>query len=168
MSTYDVPGHNPMNNDELTPGCWAEHEDGSMIFVEGIESGKVIYSMFDLETDPPMEYRDAMPEKGFKKHFSWDPNNKNSEPWLWKDKTSFPWDTVMGIFKDGTKFPSALDQINAAKRVADAMVIKGKKIEEDSIANRLRNFNAKSKVVVGRKGKVIMDKIQRAIGELRV
>jgi hypothetical protein len=121
--------------------------------------------MFDLSSNPPMEYRDAMPEKGFKDHFSYE--DEDDEQWLWHDKTTFPWNKVMAVFKDGTKFTSAIDQIKAAQRVADVMMIKGQRLEEDSISNRLRNFNEKSKVVIGRKGKVIMDKIQRALGELR-
>lgn len=34
MSTNDVPGANPVNRDVLAMGCWAEHEDGSLILVE--------------------------------------------------------------------------------------------------------------------------------------
>jgi hypothetical protein len=167
MSTHDVPGSNPINNDELDQGCWAEHDDGSLILVEGIESGKVVYSIFDLSSDPPLEYRDAMPEKGFKDHFSWDPDDDDSEEWLWHDKTSFPWDKVMANFKDGQRYPSVKDQISAANRVSNALRIKGRKLEEQTIADKLRNINVKSKAVIGRKGKIIMDKIQRAIGELR-
>lgn len=48
MSTNDVPGANPKNADVLAMGCWAEHEDGSLIFVESVEGGTVVYSIFDI------------------------------------------------------------------------------------------------------------------------
>lgn len=48
MSTNDVPGANPVNGDKLGMGCWAEHQDGSMILVEGTEGNRVIYSIFDM------------------------------------------------------------------------------------------------------------------------
>ena len=167
MSTNDVPGYKKENNDELGVGCWGEHSDGSMIFVEGVESGKVVYSIFDLSNDPPLEYRDAMPSSGFKSHFSWDPDDDDSIQWTWHDKSSFPWDKVMANFKDGQRYPSAEDQITSAKKVSRALRIKGRRLEEQTITDKLRELNVKSKVVIGRKGKVIMDKIQRAIGELR-
>lgn len=31
MSTNDVPGAKTENRDVLAMGCWAEHEDGSLI-----------------------------------------------------------------------------------------------------------------------------------------
>lgn len=34
MSTQDVPGANRANRDQLASGCWAEHEDGSLLFVK--------------------------------------------------------------------------------------------------------------------------------------
>ena len=58
MSTNDVPGADPRNSDELATGCWAEHEDGSLIFVESTEVNRVIYSVFDMSRTPPLEYRD--------------------------------------------------------------------------------------------------------------
>lgn len=39
MSTNDVPGANPVNKDILAAGCWAEHADGSLLFVKGNEGG---------------------------------------------------------------------------------------------------------------------------------
>jgi len=79
MSTNDVPGYNPANADTLKALCWAEHKDGSLILVESTENGRVIFSMFDIsgkDKNPPtsiIEFRDAMPEKGFKQTFSWNP-----------------------------------------------------------------------------------------------
>ena len=74
MSTHDVPGNKLANNDKLAMGCWAEHDDGSLIIVESTEGGRIIYSMFDLDQTPIIEYRDSMPEQGFKDHFSYDNN----------------------------------------------------------------------------------------------
>src|SRR5437762_12981828 len=92
MSTRDVPGYRAENHDELAMGCWAEHEDGSMIFVESTEGGRVIYSIFDMEKQPITEYRDAMAEGAFKRQFSYD---GKSDPWTWHDKTPFPWDRII-------------------------------------------------------------------------
>jgi hypothetical protein len=103
MSTNDVPGANPRNGDELAMGCWAEHDDGSLILVESTEASRIIYSIFDMAKEPPIEYRDAMPEVSFKKTFSWDPKSAN-EKWARHDKTPFPWEKIIdsGI-KDGER-----------------------------------------------------------------
>lgn len=37
MATYDSPGSNPANNDKLSRGNWAEHADGSLIYVKDID-----------------------------------------------------------------------------------------------------------------------------------
>lgn len=95
MSTNDVPGHKAENHDQLSLGCWAEHDDGSLILVEGNENGRVIYSVFDCAKKPIIEYRDAMQENVFKKTFSWDSANPKSEKWTWHDKTPFPWNQVI-------------------------------------------------------------------------
>src|SRR6267142_1681110 len=100
MSTYDVPGARSSNHDELAMGCWAEHDDGSLIFVESTEGSRVVYSIFDMAKDPVVEYRDAMPEVSFKRTFSWQEGDNGNralgkEKWLWHDKTPFPWDKVI-------------------------------------------------------------------------
>ena len=127
MSTDDVPGFNPIHNDELAMGCWAEHEDGSLIFVESTEGNRVIYSMFDLDKDPIVEYRDAMSEKGFKERFS-HPNTDKLE-WTWHDKTEFPWDRVMDDFPAGEK-TSAVATLTAAARVAQSLELRAQEIQE--------------------------------------
>lgn len=48
MSTNDVPGLNPKNRDELHAGCWAEHDNGTLIYVLGTEGNKVIYDLFEF------------------------------------------------------------------------------------------------------------------------
>lgn len=116
MSTNDVPGANPANNDELRAMCWAEHKDGSLILVMSTEGNRVIYSVFDMSMKPIVEYRDAMPEKDFKQQFSWP---KSGDRWTWHDKTPFPWDKIIKDgAKDGLRHVSADEQISAAQRVA--------------------------------------------------
>ncbi|MDO8683952.1 MAG: hypothetical protein Q7N50_10780 [Armatimonadota bacterium] len=153
MSTNDVPGANPSNCDVLAMGSWAEHADGSLILVENTESGRVIYSIFDMAKEPPIEYRDAMPEVSFKTTFSWDPNGKKTlnEKWTWHDKTPFPWNRIIQIgVKDGARLPSAQHTLNAAERVMESrerhstaaervargLKIQGEELDRDNIDHR--------------------------------
>jgi hypothetical protein len=53
MSTNDVPGARAENHDQLAIGCWAEHDDGSLVLVESTEAGRVIFSVFDLALQLP-------------------------------------------------------------------------------------------------------------------
>lgn len=156
MSTDDVPGANPSNGDELKMGCWAEHDDGSLMFVYSTESNRVIYSLFDLQTPPPMEYRDAMAEATFKKAFSW--RTGSTEKWTWHDKTPFPWDRIIkaGI-RDGLRPASAADQLSAARRVADNLRIHGAAVTDDL------SHMAETTV---RRSSGIWDKLSRAVAEL--
>ncbi len=130
MSTPDVPGANPANKDILTIGCWAENDDGSLIFVEGLEAGTVVYSIFDVP-EPKVEYRDAMSEKGFKEQFSWKPGDGDTkDKWTWHDKTPFPWDRIMGDFPAGQRSSSANKVMTAAQRVAEKLDLRAEKIRE--------------------------------------
>lgn len=138
MSTNDVPGYNPSNRDQLAMGCWAEHEDGSLIFVESTESSRVIYSIFDLSGGHITEYRDAMPEGDFKKSFSYDPKQKKKDKWVWHDKTAFPWDRVIKSgARDGARFASASDQLSAAQRVAESLRLRGVERSPDDYKDRV-------------------------------
>jgi len=161
MSTQDVPGHGSAKSDTLCMGVWGEHSDGSLLFVESTEGGKVIYSIFDMAQEPIVEYRDAMPEKGFKETFSFGSKiSKVDAGWVFHDKTPFPWDKVMAAGgKDGMRYASAADQLNAAQRVAESMKLRKETFHEDKWAHRVEQ--------VGRKGRAIIDKIQRAVSELR-
>ena len=165
MSTNDVPGANPAHHDELAMGCWAEHDDGSLIFVESTEVSRVIYSMFDMAKTPPVEYRDSMPEASFKKTFSWDPSKKGSEKWTWHDKTPFPWDRVIkGGFNDGQKVAvSAEEQLTAAERVAESLRLRGARVARDQYRHRADDERPAPR---GDNVSVIMDKLNRAFGEL--
>lgn len=169
MSTNDVPGHNPVHKDKLAMGCWAEHADGSLILVESVEGGRIIYSVFNMAATPPVEYRDAMPQKGFEEHFSFTKKSKKKKDdlplggiWTWHDKTPFPWNKIIkeGAV-DGIRHACVDDQLNAALRVAKA---------RDLINKGIPVNTTKMKIFADRvaiKGRVIVDKLQRAIGELR-
>lgn len=122
MSTHDVPGANPSNGDTLAMGCWAEHDDGSLVFVESTEQGRVIFSMFDTRSDPITEYRHALTEAEFKKRFTWNPDDDDGVTWTWHDKTPFAWDRVIKAgARPGTRAPSADDTISAAEKVAASL-----------------------------------------------
>jgi hypothetical protein len=129
MSTNDVPGANPANADVLAMGCWAEHEDGSLILVEAVEAGTVVYSIFDV-ADTPVEYRDAMPEQTFKDRFSWHPDDPAAVKWTWHDKQPFPWQRVMANFPPGQRAPSAEAHLSAAARVARSLGLRAERIRE--------------------------------------
>jgi len=166
MSTNDVPGAKSYNNDELAIGCWAEHNDGSLILVESSEGGRVIYSVFDISKAPPVEFRDSMPEQGFKDHFTWDPDNKNDDQikWVWHDKSPFPWDRIIkeGI-PDGVRHACAHDLITSANRVAESRSLHGKEVDTKELEVRL------PKTVLGklnRAGNAVISGIQKAISEL--
>lgn len=118
MSTNDVPGMNPKNVDTLHAGCWAEHTDGTLIYVLGTENRRVLYELFELaDAKNPVEYRDSMAQHVFEKQFSWDPSNPRSIKWTWHDKTPMPWDRIMKSFRQGVRPVSAKKQIDEAAAV---------------------------------------------------
>ena len=162
MSTNDVPGANPANNDKLSVGNWAEHQDGSLIFVKGLEDHKVIYEIYDLTKSPILVYTDAMPQIGFETEFSWDPantNKKTNELWTWHDKTSFPWNKVIKSgATDGPGFAAAEDLISAAARVANSLSLRSKKLNAKDIEHHLGTTTPK---------KGIISRIQSALSRLR-
>lgn len=125
MSTNDVPGAKASNKDELAMGCWAEHEDGSLIFVEGTEGATIVYCIFDVSKEPVVQYRDAMPEASFKSTFSWGPKAAAGVKWTWHDKTPFDWKRVMSRFPDGQGHASADGTMSAAERVAESLRLRG-------------------------------------------
>lgn len=174
MSTQDVPGANPRNYDELAMGCWAEHSDGSLIFVESTEADRIVFSMFDVKAKPILEYRDAMPKTDFEKAFSWDPKAKETktakgkvpqEKWTWHDKTPFPWDRIIKQgFSDGMRHASADETRTAAERIAESLRIRGREYDErhehrieQELPRRGGGMSAKDRV---------WDKIERALNEL--
>lgn len=158
MSTHDVPGARAANNDVLAMGCWAEHDDGSMIFVESVEGGTVVYSIFDLSQDPKIEYRDAMPEAVFKDRFSWKPDTDDPDniQWTWRDKTPMPWERVMENFPPGQRHTSAAGQITAAERVARSLHLQAQRIRQEDRRRPLPQ----------RAANAILAGISAAVGEL--
>jgi hypothetical protein len=158
MSTNDVPGSNPKNRDELGCGCWAEHEDGSHVFVLGSENDEVVYSMFDISKDPVQEFRDKLPKKEFEKHFSWDGKNIK---WTWHDKTPFPWDKIIkaGATDGVLAAASAYDQIKAARSVAQILAEKLGISPSDLDADQYDHMISKAAP------KNIMSNIQKSIDE---
>lgn len=136
MSTNDVPGAVAANRDVLAMGCWAEHDDGSLIFVESVEGGRVVFSVFDVAKDPKVEYRTAMPEEGFKTAFSWRPEGKGTFPndiWEWHDKKPMPWNRIMGDFPEGQRPASAEAMQTAAERVADSLSLRAGEVRARAV-----------------------------------
>lgn len=148
MSTSDVPGAVATNYDDLHVGCWAEHEDGSLIFVEGTEEGSIVYCIFDVAK--ALAYRDAMAEKGFKKQFSYDAKKKDSIKWTWHDKTPFDWSRVMDL-PPGPAYPSAAHQLSAAEQVAQKLKLRAESIDTEAV----------------RTGRGIMERLQDAWSTLK-
>jgi hypothetical protein len=154
MSTNDVPGANDDNGDTLHHGCWAEHSDGSLIFVESTEANRVVYSIFDTNRRPFVEYRDAMPVATFEQRFGRD---SVVGPWTWHDKTPFDWDRVIKAgFPDGVRHAFAADTLSAAQRVAESLQLRGEET---------RDHRHHTDQTVRRAGG-IWDKISRAVAEL--
>lgn len=145
MSTNDVPGAVAANNDKLRQGCWAEHSDGSLIYVYDTEVDNVIYSMFDLSLNPVMEYRHRMPVGDFEKAFSCSRADIHKpvtvggktikkELWTWHDKTPFPWDRIIKSgLQSVPKIAMAEEQISAAQRVARDLRLRGATLKDGEV-----------------------------------
>ena len=165
MSTNDVPGSNPSNGDSLSVGCWAEHKDGSLIFVNGAEGKTVVYSVFDFSRTPVLEYRDAMATKDFKKHYSWP--GKSGEKWTWHDKTPFPWEKVIKDFPSGTRIASANDLVSAAQRVAENRGLSTPKpVRPELYSHMVEQVDQQEKAK--NKARRLVKKLQEAIGKLAI
>lgn len=151
MATNDVPGSNPANGDVLAAGCWAEHEDGSMLYVKGTEDKQVVYELYDLAKDPPVYYQDAMRAEAFEKSFGRDADDE----WTWHDKTPFPWGRVMKIFdRPVAKHADVHDELSAAARIADSLRLRARKMTESDVSGRAER--------IVRKGRGILERLERA------
>lgn len=118
MSTMDAPGYGTAISDTLALGCWAEHKDGSLIFVASVENHRVIFEIFDLSAGRVIEYRDAMSEVDFKSKFSVSSPDKIIGPWTWHNRTAFPWDKVIAAGSPaGTRLASAQDVLDHAAEI---------------------------------------------------
>lgn len=136
MATHDVPGANPANADELAALNWAEHKDGTLLFVKGTEGGKIVFDIFDLAREPVMYYTDAMPELRFKKYFNHGPAGTRKDEWTWHDKTTFPWDRVMKrLGRPQPQHADVADQLTAAERVARDLGKRGRELTEEDVAH---------------------------------
>lgn len=159
MSTNDVPGAVAGHADVLAMGCWAEHADGSLIFVKGTERDQVVYEIFDMAEHPPISYTDAMAERDFKRQFSWPPAGVSADKWTWHDKTAFPWDRVMqGITRPRPREATAEAQLSAARRVAESLKLRAQRLTEESVSHMREETRRR---VVG-----IIDTIKDAVQNL--
>lgn len=146
MSTNDVPGANNVNNDILKAGCWAEHADGSLLYVKGTENNQVVYELYDLGQSPIVFYQDAMREDDFKKTFSYPPIGKSQIKWTWHDKTPFPWDRIMKNFNKPIPIHANVeDHLSAAEKVAESLKLKAKKILSEDIELKTEQIRAKTR-----------------------
>jgi hypothetical protein len=158
--TNDVPGANPVNADKLDTGCWAEHDDGSLIFIKGVEGDQVVYEIYDLATDPPVYYQDAMREAEFKKAFSAAPVGTSKDTWKWHDKSAFPWGKVMKTFdKPRPVNADVHDILSAAARVAQSLRLRAQKLTPSDVKPSEEQELPKA-------GQAIVERIQKAIGVL--
>jgi hypothetical protein len=76
----------------LDVGCWAEHDDGSLLLVGSTEGECVVYWLFDIAETPPIICHTALPKAEFEKVFAY----KGDFLWMWQhEQTPFPWDRLM-------------------------------------------------------------------------
>lgn len=126
MSTNDVPGANAKNFDKLAPGCWAEHDDGSLVIVLATEANRVLFEVFDTTEEPITTWKYALTLAEFNKRFSVPPTGASDIKWVWHDKTDFPIDRIIEEgAKPGPDFASATDQLSAAERLRRSLGDKG-------------------------------------------
>ncbi len=187
MSTPDVPGHNPENNDELRVGAWAECAepgDDSMIFVLAVRNDSVYYAMYDMSRDPPARYDDAMETDEFKKFFSFDPAKARGKhkaksvagtiKWTWHDKTPFPIERVIKKgAKPGPSFSSADDLLSAAERVRQDLQKRGRNVfqeevkEEEEVARAIAAEPGRPRDISGKDvGRWLAEKLSKFLGGL--
>ena len=93
MATTAVPGAVKANRDRLAAGCWAEHKDGSLILVNDVAAGKVMFEIYDPSGTPGTTVHAQWDEARFKTEFSYPAIGE--QDWLWHDKSKFPYDRVL-------------------------------------------------------------------------
>lgn len=168
MSTQDVPGANPANADVLAMGSWAEHDDGSLIFVQSVEADQVVYQIFDVAQDPAVYYQDAMRVADFKKAFSHPPTGNSSEKWKWHDKSIFPWSRVMKTFdKPRPVHADVHEELSAAARVAKSLRLRSQRLAPEDVKRDARFDEEREErgreQTVPKGGRSVVERIQRAI-----
>lgn len=151
MSIQDVPGANLVNKDVLTVGCWAEHQDGSLIFIKGTENNQIVYELHDTQTK--QYYPDAMRAFDFKTAFSFPPTGKSAFKWTWHDKTPFPWARVMqSVGRPVPRHADVRDMLSAAAQVAESLKLRAVKLEDEGQGEQLRS-----------KGRNILERFEKAM-----
>lgn len=153
MSTQDVPGANPSNADVLAAGCWAEHEDGSLLYVKGTESDQVVYELYDRAHDPVVYYQDAMRKADFETQFSYPPVGASDVKWTWHDKTPFPWGRVMQVVQNpAPQHADVQTFLSAAGRVAEALKLRSKQYADAGQTEQVRS-----------KGRTLLERFNAAL-----
>lgn len=151
MSTHDVPGANKANNDILAAGCWAEHTDGSLLFVKGTEADQVVYELYDVAQDPPVYYQDSMRITGFNQNFSYPPTGASSVEWTWHDKTPFPWSRVIRNFDKPTPMHTTVaDTLSAAAKVAESLKLRAKNLQPSDIEAQIPQSRSSGRTIIQR------------------
>lgn len=175
MSQEDVPGCGVSKHDTLACGVWAEHDDGSLLFVEANEGGRVIYSLFDMDKEPVTEYRDAMATGAFQRQFSF--SFSKSDKWIWHNRTPFPWDKIISAGgRDGVRHADVEDTLTEAERIRRSRM--RHRDNATQRARRARDINDERPVdleeiatrvetTMGKAGDAIVDKIQKVIATLK-
>lgn len=164
MATNDVPGAVAAHADELHAGCWAEHEDGSLIFVKGAEGDRVVYEIYDMKKgDKPIYYPDAMEKKEFEKFFSLNVGGKTAkgakkERWTWHDKTPFPWERVIGKVDQMPRYADVRDELSAAERVAKSLNLRARELSEEELTPRAAQARSR--------GIAVFERLMEALGNI--
>lgn len=171
MATNDVPGANPANKDKLARGAWAEHEDGSMIYVVDIdENGRVIFNIYDMsKEDGPVFYPNALSTKDFEETFSFNPKKKKDKKvadikWTWHDKTPMDWNRVMKVFDNPTpQHTTVAATLSAAARIAQSLQ---SKVIQHLSKDDVISHSGKEARPAGNTGKKIRDRLRNAMKAL--
>jgi hypothetical protein len=175
MTTTDTPGSNPANHDKLEVGNWAEHEDGSLVFVLGFdENDSVIFNVYDLQDKAvPTYYTMALPLDEFHENFSFNPkvSTKKSKKtvtdkvkWLWHDKSPMPWKRVMRYIDRPTPRPvNVSDQLTAATRIADSL---DQHFQKVLTREHIEAMTGEERRDAGNPAKTIMQRLKNAMNEL--
>lgn len=157
MSTNDVPGAVAANADVLAAGCWAEHDDGSLLFVKGTEGGQVVYELYDVAQSPVVYYQDCMRQAAFEEAFTW--GKASVEKWTWHDKTPFPWSRVMKTFdRPVPQHADVIETLSAAQRVAESLKLRAQRLREHDVSHREEESPESSRA----RGRRIIDRIAAA------
>lgn len=168
MSTYDVPGANPVNADTIGPKQWAEHPDGSLLYIKGTEGGDVVYEVYDPRGgEYTVRYPHVMPVKEFMQQYSIPPHGISKEKWIWHDKptSAFPWYRVLGRSSQDPHERQVVTRdhppdMTAASRLREALQLRAERVTHEAVQHRTAE--------PARRGLAVMDKIKRAMSKLKV